>query len=423
MIRIIVIFIIPLFIFACKLNAQKASTKKLYKTDLVSMYDESRYTKFSAEIYHKSLDTSTVYVAVNLDDLIYFPVIQPEILSAHFKIYYELFNNYDSKAPIDTGSYVYSESQHSTSGAEMTIDFDIPVQFPNDYLLKITLFDLNRKEENDVFRFYNIVKNNKNTAQNYLVTDNDQYPIFQKHINPDQYFKIQCAQIDSGILYIRYFNRELPLARTPFSTEKNITFKFDPDSIYNVTVTNGITELLELPYYGIYHFQTDIKQTEGLTLFSFDEGFPNIETPLQAILPLRYLTTHKEYDALLTSTDHKAAVDNFWLERASFQPERAKNMIARYYQRVWDSNMLFTSYQEGWKTDRGIIYIIYGPPSEVYRKTTGQEEWVYGERGNPMSIKFYFYQVDNPFTQNDYSLQRSSTYKTSWYIAIENWRR
>ncbi|MCD4731734.1 MAG: GWxTD domain-containing protein [Bacteroidales bacterium] len=386
------------------------------------MYDESGYTKFSAEVYHASEDKSTVYIAINLDDLIYLPGTQTETRTARFKIYYELFYNYESKIPLDTGSYIYSDDQHFGSGGEMTVDFDIPVQYLNDYLLNITLIDLNRQDDNDVFRFYDIVKSNKNTAQNFLVTDNDRYPIFEKHINAGQYFKIQCAQMDTGLIYIRYYDRELPLARTPFSTDKNITFKFDPDSIYSVNVANGITELLELPYPGIYHFQTDIKQTEGLTLFGFDDGFPNIETPLQAILPLRYLTAQKEYDALLASADYKATVDNFWLKRASHQPERAKNMIARYYQRVWDSNMLFASYQEGWKTDRGIIYIIYGPPSEVYRKT-GEEEWIYGERGNPLSIKFYFYQVENPFTQNDYSLQRLPTYKTSWYIAIENWRR
>jgi GWxTD domain-containing protein len=420
--RILIIFIASLLVCAGNVTAQKSSKKKLYKTNMVSMYDESMYTKFSAEIYHASDDKSTVFVAINLNDLMYFPGNQPETHTARFKIYYELFNNFESKAPLDTGSYVYSDDQHYNSGGEMTVDFDIPVQYPNDYLLKITLIDLNRQKDNDVFRFYDIEKNNKNTAQNFLVTDNDRYPIFEKHINAGQYFKIQCAQMDTGLIYIRYYDRELPLARTPFSTDKNITFKFDPDSIYTVTVTNGTTELVELPYHGIYHFQTDISQTNGLTLFRFYDGFPDIESPLHAIFPLRYLTTQKEYDALLAYEDYKAAVDNFWLERASYQPERAKNMIARYYQRVWDTNMLFSSYQVGWKTDRGIIYIIYGPPSEVYRKT-GEEEWIYGERGNPLSIKFYFYKVENPFTQNDYTLQRSTTYKTSWYIAIENWRR
>ena len=58
------------------------------------MYDESMYTKFSAEIYHASDDKSTVFVAINLNDLIYFPGNQPETHTARFKIYYELFNNY-----------------------------------------------------------------------------------------------------------------------------------------------------------------------------------------------------------------------------------------------------------------------------------------------------------------------------------------
>lgn len=414
--------IILLFVFVAVAPAQKSGKKKLNKTDLVSMYDESSFTKFSVEVYHTSNDTSTVYLAINLSDLLYSPDLQTGSHLARFKIYYELYENYEARAPLDTASFIYTDAQHYDTGGEMSINFGIPAQSPNDYLLYIDLVDLNRETDNDVFRFYDIINSNEYTAQNFLVTDNDGYPIFEKHIPPNQYFKIKNAQMDTGKLYIRYYNRELPIARTPFSTDKNAPFKFDPDSIYTVNVKDGITDLLELPYRGIYHFQTSVAQIKGLTLFHFDAGFPDIETPLQAILPLRYLTTQKEYDALINAEDHKAAVDNFWLKRASYQPERAKNMIARYYQRVWDANMLFSSYHEGWKTDRGIIYIIYGPPSEVYRKT-GEEEWVYGEGNNPLSIKFYFYKVDNPFTENDYSMSRQPTYKTSWYIAIENWRR
>jgi len=180
--------------------------------------------------------------------------------------------------------------------------------------------------------------------------------------------------------------------------------------------------MLELPYAGIYHIQTDLGRPEGITLYRFDEGFPEVNIPAMALAPLRYLTTEKEFEKLLSYRDYKTAVDSFWLERASYSPVRAKNMIKKFYQRVVDVNLLFSSYQEGWKTDRGLLYIIYGPPSEVYRDD-GEEEWIYGEKGNPMSIRFYFLQVENPFTGNDYSLQRSTIYKTSWYIAVENWRR
>ncbi len=304
----------------------------------------------------------------------------------------------------------------------MVIDFDIRAAFPGEYILKITLTDLNRRENNTVFNLYKVSKANKNSAQNFLVADEYGNPLFAKHIEKGQYFKIISNQKEIQQLIARYYHRKLPIAKTPFAAEKNITFKFKADSLYDISMTNGESVLLKLPFDGIYHFQSDTSQTEGLTLFYFDEGFPEIETPLQAILPLRYLTTQKEYDALLKYSDYKIAVDSLWLERASNKPERAKNMIAKYYQRVVLANKWFTSYQEGWKTDRGIIYIIYGPPSEIYRKT-GQEQWIYGERGNPLTINFYFDEVKNPFTLNDYSLQRSTSYKSSWYIAIENWRR
>jgi len=412
--------VLLIFVSATALQAKK--NKKLYKTDLSSLYFEDKFTYFEAEIYHSSDNKSTVYLNVNLHDLNYFRHVTNDSHLAKFKVYYELFESYESKIPIDTASLIFTDSLNYGEETEMAIDFKVNAKFPGDYLLKITLYDLHRTEDNFVFRFFNISKSSIYTAQNFFITDNAGYPVFGKHIIKDQYFKIQNNKLDSGQLLIRYYKRQLPIAKPPFATDKDFTFKFEADSIYTVTLSGGETELLELPYNGIYHFQTDISQTEGLTLFHFDDGFPEIASPLQAIVPLRYLTTKNEYDQLLNYHDYKIAVDSFWLERASNQPERAKNMIARYYTRVQDANETFSSYQEGWKTDRGIIYIIYGPPSEVYRKND-EEEWIYGERGNPMSIKFYFYEVENPFTDNDYRLQRSTIFKTSWYIAVENWRR
>ncbi len=418
----ILITVILLLFTSFGAYSQLFGKKKLNKTNLASLYDEKKFTGFDATIYHSSEDKSTVYMNIHLNDLIYLHHKTEDSHLARFKVSYELYDSYESKTAIDTATIFLTDTQNYKAEMDMMVDFDVKASFPGNYILKIQLTDINQEENNSVFRVYEIYKSDKNADQFFFVTDNSDFPIFQNNIKPGQYFKIQSKLVDSIQLYIRYYNRKLPLAQTPFATVKEFTFKFDPDSLYTVSFSNGQTELLELPFRGIYHFQADISQTEGLALFHFDDGFPEIASPLQAILPLRYLTTKKEYDILFNYDDHKTAVDSFWLERASFQEMRARNMIAKYYQRVQDANNLFSSYQEGWKTDRGIIYIIYGPPSEVYRKT-GEEEWVYGERGNPMSIKFYFYKIDNPFSGNDYRLQRSPIYKTSWYVAIENWRR
>lgn len=428
-----------IFLFAITTTCYpaKKGNKKLYKSNLVSLYNENTFTTFDAVVYHSSDTLSTVFVNVHLADLTYIRHLSANENIADFKIHYELFQGWDAKIPLDTGSFIYSDRVNYGIETDMIVDFDVRAVFPGDYLVKIELTDMNRSKENTVFKFYDISKSDRHSTQNYYAMDENGLPLFNKSVKKGQYFIIKRNSKDlsnstestnstsltnSTDLYIRYYNRQLPIAKPPFSTDKAITFKFEPDSIFTVSMTHGESPLLELPYNGIYHFQTDISQVEGFTLFHFDDGFPEITNPVEAVLPLRYLTTQKEYDVLLNYHDYKIAVDSFWLQRSSQQEERAKNMIARYYSRVQDANKLFTSYQEGWKTDRGILYIIYGPPTEVYRKD-GEEEWVYGERGNPLSIKFYFYSVDNAFTDNDYRLQRSSIYKTSWYIAIENWRR
>lgn len=395
-------------------------SKKLSKKNLASIYSEFSFTTVESAFYHSSTDATTAFMKIELNDFTYLKE-GTDTSKAMFRIEYSLYEDYNSKTPIDTASIVFSDALHAGEEIEMIVDFDVAASYPGTYLLMIELTDLN-KPKHQHLTFYTIDKSKKNSPQNFLVTDANDFPVFGSHVGPGQQFKIRYNNPDTSNLFVRYYDRQFPLAKTPFAQEKEFTYKFDPDSIFSISLVNGLSETLELPFEGIYHIQTDLSLPEGLTLFHFYEGFPEVTTPEQAIAPLRYLTTQKEFDQLKSYSNYKMAVDSFWLERSSQQLQRAKNMIKRYYSRIQDANRFFSSYHEGWKTDMGIIYIIYGPPSEVYRNND-EEEWVYGERGNPMSIRFFFYQVDNPFTLNDFSLQRSSVYKNSWLVAIENWRR
>ena len=69
-----------------------------------------------------------------------------------------------------------------------------------------------------------------------------------------------------------------------------------------------------------------------------------------------------------------------------------------------------------------MIYLIFGKPTTVYRRT-GLETWIYSQQGNRVSLNFDFYQNKNPFTSNDYRLTRLPEYKTSWFLAVDYWRR
>ncbi|MGZ4158392.1 MAG: GWxTD domain-containing protein, partial [Bacteroidia bacterium] len=117
----------------------------------------------------------------------------------------------------------------------------------------------------------------------------------------------------------------------------------------------------------------------------------------------------------------RGSIEKFWLACTGSQ-DRAKEIIRKYYNRVKDANLFFTSYIEGWKTDRGMIYLIYGAPNVIYR-TANAEVWTYGEENNINSLSYSFLKVNNPFSDNDYTLERSSVYKQSWGSAVDIWRQ
>ena len=93
------------------------------------------------------------------------------------------------------------------------------------------------------------------------------------------------------------------------------------------------------------------------------------------IEPLAYLASADEISVIRSAPKPKAALDEFWI-KCGGNVEKARELIRIYYTRVLYSNYYFTSYKEGWRTERGMIYIIYGPPDKVYKTTEG-ESWGY----------------------------------------------
>jgi len=135
---------------------------------------------------------------------------------------------------------------------------------------------------------------------------------------------------------------------------------------------------------------------------------------------LAYLTTTTEYEELKKSTNQKLAVDNFWLEKAG-DIEKARELIKVYYNRVFFANYYFTSFKPGWKTDRGMIYIIYGPPQSVKVEPL-QEKWIYYKNNFSTTVTFTFDFSPTDYSMDNYTLQRSDSYDTYWRNAVDTWR-
>ncbi len=81
-----------------------------------------------------------------------------------------------------------------------------------------------------------------------------------------------------------------------------------------------------------------------------------------------YIITEPErqaFNLLKNDEQRKQFVEEFWLRR-DLTPETLRNKFKEeHYRRIAYANSHFNSSVLGWKTDRGRIYIVYGPPNEI----------------------------------------------------------
>ncbi len=412
----ILLHLIVLLIFA---SACKAPAKvSLY--NLVSLYQKDRqFADLDSWVYHTSDSTSTLFVEVIYGDLLYEKDPYSGLYACSYRLSYKLTSDYESKDILQTATLVSGDSLNYGKNSGFVHSFDIKVKAPANYLLEVTLFDFNRQSAS--VKYVEVKKTSVYGRQNFFVLNRNQGLVFSNYIPAGEPFKIVTDQPSLTHLFVNYYKREFPVARPPYTEDREPVFEYRPDSLFLLPVYNGETDWFTIDRPGFFHFRKDTVSREGLTIFNFHDGFPELVTADDLRYPLRYITTKKEYDTLFVDSNSKAAVDNFWLNTAR-TPDRAKVLIQKYYSNVEEANEYFTSYVEGWKTDRGLIYIIFGRPDFVYRgKDT--EEWIYGEPQNRSSLRFTFVKVNNHFTDNDFLLLRSPTLKEPWFVTVQSWRR
>ena len=241
-------------------------------------------------------------------------------------------------------------------------------------------------------------------------------PVFENYILQKDTFQIISANPDIDIVYLFHYRHNFEAARPPISgghgtSGKNLSI----DSIWSIKV--GTKMRLEDP--GLYFVQSDSTSLEGLSFRVVDSSYPKPGNIKSLVAPLKYITTKSEYGQLQAAEDPKKAFDKFWLENTNDE-RLARENIRAYFQRFAWTNQVFTNYKEGWKTDRGLIYIIFGLPADV-RRLPDREEWTYPSF-NDGQVVFTFMKVPNIFTNQHYELVRNSEYDNFWFATVDAWR-
>ena len=101
------------------------------------------------------------------------------------------------------------------------------------------------------------------------------------------------------------------------------------------------------------------------------EGMPKGVDDLDlAITQLRYIARDEELSALeeAETTEQKQDVFmEFWKKRDPNPNTPRNEKMEEYYRRVAYANKEFSHHLEGWRTDMGMVFIIFGPPNDVDR--------------------------------------------------------
>jgi GWxTD domain-containing protein len=112
------------------------------------------------------------------------------------------------------------------------------------------------------------------------------------------------------------------------------------------------------------------------------------ETFTEKIKQMEYIATPEEMKELKSSLDgltedwEKAYMD-FWKKHDPTPNSERNELEEAYFQRIEIANEKFTPPDEGWRSDRGRIFVKFGPPDEI-------REQPFSVSSNPFEIWYYY---------------------------------
>lgn len=216
-------------------------------------------------------------------------------------------------------------------------------------------------------------------------------------------------------LQIFFYTDPFPAAAPAFSTAMaKVSKTIKPDSTFSTNPEAAIS----FDKKGLYLAQQDTSSTEGLA-FRVEEDYPKFGKLASLAGPLIYICTKQEFERLKLAGNDKKKFDQTILTITG-NAERARTFMRSYFKRVELANVFFSSYKEGWKTDRGMIFIIYGIPEEVYL-FEDREVWEY--KNETVKIRFQFVKSATIFDPENFVLARDKKFSDSWYQMVDLWRK
>lgn len=403
----------------CKTTEQAATESQ--PGALASVYNPSQLSLHpDYSIFHESDAYSVLYVRAFPSELRFSPATESAEIRALFSIRYRLIRLDEPGVPgavVDSASITYKLAAQDEKKPAFFAALTIPISAGQRYLLRLESHDLNRGSIG--LEYLYVDKTNVFNADNFkIVSLQTGYPKFMRFFLPGEKFNIRYRDPSVDSIYVDFFTLYSELPRPPVTASIEYTLSYTPDTTFVFPLVD--TAYYDLRQEGMYLVRVDHSKEEGLSLFNFGSSFPEVKTTDELLEPLFYLATLAEYRDLRKEPNRKLAVDNFWLKMGN-SVEKSRELIRVYYNRVVYANLYFTTNKEGWKTDQGMILILFGPPSRIQMTETG-ERWFYFARRSSNPVEFRFDRKPDVFSTQNLEWVRTTESQMFWNDAVRSWR-
>ena len=401
---------IRLFVFLLLLSAGCSVNQNPFSQNRASAYHFPQ-NRFFSGIEFFSLDEHNVLVEIKIPgrQLAFLPDLEGEKPRRRFVVRASFYSEFKRRKPAIIPPIII-ESADTDESIEFIARLKIPLSLGHEGLLKIEARDLQNKKGIIIY---------KNLSRKLNDSDLD-FRVQQKGISNFQ------GWIQEGIPVLISFwdstQTEFTLSEFPKFKQLPIppfSLKDSPKESFQAirqTNTNQATlDSLVINQEKILRVSSSKHPENGLILSVNEEGFPSFLNEEEAFESHLFLMQKKE-----KQNNTSKNISEFWA-MIGLNALQIQSIEKAWAERIKQANMLFTQFNSGWRTDRGMIYTIFGAPNTVYNNGKA-EEWNYiSSKGKP-PLTFRFERCSNIFSLEEYCLVRKSEYATYWYKAIETWR-
>ncbi len=416
----LLVFLMIGFLSACKVqkktavNGDASALQRNVKKDV-----EPLISAIKTDYILKDSSMIVMYLKVDFENLDGSGLTSVAALNKKFKTNWAYNPSAGIKEKLESGRIEMDANNAELEGNRLYLKLEIPrLREYSEAIFALEFIDLSasRKFTNQTLIDFNGTRPNHRYG---LFVNNSSRPTFESFVLAGTPIAFKSMNGKPQPLYLKRYSSESLAALSPMSTSKRDELTgFKEEEL--ISFMSG--ETLNLSKEGTYVLLDSSEGVKnGFGFLVVNNRYPRLTKVEDLVEPLIYMSTNDEIKALKETEKFKESLDLYFLAMTAGKESLAKQIIKSYYRRVEKANDLFSTYKEGWKTDKGMIYLILGPPSRIQR--SGQREvWLYAQSANFSEIIFTFYRKQNQFSEDHYELVRYPEYGAYWYPFVEAWR-